>query len=57
MPRPSLPPFPMLEPRPVPEWEGRTYRDLVGYALRLREAANASEADKASARALIEGTP
>ena len=53
-PRPSLPPLPMLEPRPVPAWEGRTYRDVIGYALQLREADGACEADKAAARAVLE---
>lgn len=52
-PQTTLPPLPMLKPRPVPAWEGRTYRDLLGYTLRLREAAHASEADKAAARAAL----
>lgn len=39
-----------LEPRPVPDFVGVTYRDLIIYAARIREAALASEADKAAAR-------
>lgn len=54
MPHPALPPLPMLAPRPIPEWSGRTYRDLLVYSTRLREAAQASEADKAAARALLD---
>lgn len=42
--------LPSLEPRPVPDFTGMTYRDLIIYAARLREAALASEADKAAAR-------
>lgn len=52
-----LPPLPMLEPRPIPQWTGRTYRDLAAYSLRLRESAMASEADKAAARAVLEVAP
>lgn len=39
-----------LGPRPVPDFVGVTYRDLIIYAARIREAALAGEADKAAAR-------
>lgn len=52
-PRQTIPPMPMLEPRPLPQWDGKTYRDLVGYSLRLKEAAAASEADKRAAKAVL----
>lgn len=52
-PAPALPPLPMLAPRPLPSWDGKTYRDLLGYTLRLKEAAQSSEADKAAARAIL----
>lgn len=32
------PPEPLLQPCERPTWEGRTYRDLVEHALRLRGA-------------------
>ena len=32
------PPAELLEPCEHPEWRGRTYRDLVEHALRLRQA-------------------
>lgn len=54
--RQTLPPLPMLEPRPIPKWEGRTYRDLLGYSLRLRESAMAAEADKTAARDALDLT-
>lgn len=46
--RPSLPP--QADPRPVPEFEGRTYRDVLLYVVELRESCQASEADKAAIR-------
>lgn len=49
----DLPPLPMLEPRPLPALTGENWRDLVRHAIRLREAAQAAEADKAAARAAL----
>lgn len=45
----------MLDPRPVPDFVGKTYRDLIIYAARIREAALQSEADKAAARKALGG--
>lgn len=44
---------PSLESRPVPSWGGVTYADLVEYALRLQEQAQACEVDKQAARAAL----
>lgn len=41
---------PQLEPRDIPEYRGRTWRDLAHYATRLLEQLRASEADKAAAK-------
>lgn len=46
--RPSLPP--QADPRPVPAFNGRTYRDVILYVIELRESCQASEADKAAIR-------
>lgn len=44
-----------LEPRDVPAWNGQTYADLIEHALRLHEAAKASELDKQAARNALGG--
>lgn len=50
--RPSLPP--QAEPQQVPQFEGKTYRDVLLYVIELREACYASEADKAAIRYVYE---
>lgn len=49
----TTPPLPSLNPRPVPQWQGKTYRDLLQWAVEVHEAAEASEADKRAARAVL----
>lgn len=44
-----------LEERCVPAFEGSTYRDLVAYTLRVREAAWACETDKKAAKQALGG--
>lgn len=51
----AIPPLPSLNPRPVPEWHGKTYRDVLGYVVELHEAAEQSEADKRAARMALGG--
>lgn len=45
------PPEAALVVRPLPKFEGKTYRDVVAYALALRAHAKAQRADKAALRA------
>ena len=42
------PPAELLEPCEQPAWRGRTYRDLVEHAIRLREALEACDAQVAA---------
>jgi hypothetical protein len=51
----AIPPLPSLNPRPVPEWQGKTYRDLLTYTVEVHESAEASEADKRAARMALGG--
>ena len=46
--RPTLPP--QADPRPVPQFQGKTYRDVILYVIELKESCQASEADKAAIR-------
>lgn len=39
----------LLQPRPIPAFQGLTWRELSDYVLRLYEAAAAAEADKRAA--------
>lgn len=49
--KPSLPP--QADPRPVPPYNGQTYRDVILYVIELRESALNCEADKAAVRAVF----
>lgn len=40
-----------MQPRAMPLWQGETWRDVIGYVVRLQAAFAASEADKAALRA------
>lgn len=51
--KPVMPPTPALEPREMPRFQGKTYRDLVDHILRLEEWGGACEADKSATRAVI----
>lgn len=46
--RPPLPA--QAQPRPLPPFDGRTYRDVVQYVIEVREWGMACEADKAAIR-------
>lgn len=46
--RPALPP--QAQARPIPTFEGQTYRDVIQYVIQLKEFAYQSEADKAAIR-------
>lgn len=43
-------PNPALTPRPLPVWEGKTFRDLVNFSLELGEVIQSCEIDKKAAR-------
>lgn len=45
------PPTAPMQPRAMPLWQGETWRDVIGYVVRLQAAFAASEADKAALRA------
>ncbi len=46
--RPSLPP--QADPRPMPLYDGKTYRDAFGYLIEVREWGMSCESDKAAIR-------
>ena len=46
--RPSAPP--QLDPRPMPQFKGRTYRDAMFYVPELQEWGTSCEADKEAVR-------
>jgi len=43
-----LPAKVLIEPTPIPEFTGKTYRDLAGYTLELKEALQQCNIDKES---------
>lgn len=51
--RPELPH--QADPRPLPPFNGKTYRDALQYIPELREAFLACEADKRTIRKVMEG--
>lgn len=48
--RPLLPP--QSAPRPIPSYQGQTYRDVIQHAIDLRRVAEACEIDKGVWRAM-----
>lgn len=48
--RPTLPA--QADARSIPDFEGKTYRDVLQYVIELREGWQASEADKAAIRSV-----
>ncbi len=49
--KPSLPP--QADQRPIPDFEGQTYRDVILYVIELREGFQSCEADKTTIRSLF----
>lgn len=48
---------PQAQPRPVPEYSGKTYRDVILHLIELRESNLSCEADKAVIRQVMEPSP
>lgn len=49
-----IPPAVLLTPCEQPVWDGKTYRDLVGYSLSLRAALEECDAKVGSLRVWVE---
>ena len=53
--KPTLPS--QIDPRPIPDFEGQTYRDVILYVIDMREGFQSCEADKNAIRGLFGDAP